>query len=184
MEIALIITLNQVHRRSCIYERRRGEARHWYQQLVFKKLQYFFFFLSSSSEERDRERNGGKRERGDWSNETAWSQPPFRSHKHPRQIFRLSRWSERPVFSPRLPAFMFHKPDRKLTSIGFYFVDNLQQKLSRSCATSVSMYIKTRMTWMVHKMLQSGGFLEARNPSYPFIQKRTSTNDLLNINHI
>lgn len=150
MEIALIIsvTLNQVHRRSCIYERRRGEAWHWYQQLVFKKLQYFFFFLSSSSEERDRERNGGKRERWDWSNETLWSQPPFRSHKHPRQIFRLSRWSERPVFSPRLPAFMFHKPDRKFTSVGFYFVDNLVFGGSGG----VSMYIKTRMTWMVHKI--------------------------------
>lgn len=144
MEIALIIsvTLNQVHRRSCIYERRRGEAWHWYQQLVFKKLQYFFFFLSSSSEERDRDRNGGKRERWDWSNETLWSQPPFRSHKHPG---KSSVFPADPSWSPRLPAFMFHKPDRKFTSVGFYFVDNL-------LLGGVSMYIKTRMTWMVHKI--------------------------------
>lgn len=38
-----------------------------------------FLFLSSSNRE-------GEAERWDWSNETAWSQPPFRSRKHAGHI--------------------------------------------------------------------------------------------------
>ena len=92
-----------------------GEARLWYQQLILQKSRvffyffFFFFFLSWAAVAVERDKRG--RVSGDWSNETAWSQPPFRSRKHPGRIFPSFLLIRTALFfSLWLPAFMFQKP--------------------------------------------------------------------------
>lgn len=130
------IKLESVDQRQLIWKKKRPDFLSW--AAVVKR----WWWRKRSKEEKKKKKNKDCEEREEeeekeeqssgWFNETAWSQPPFRSSVHRGHIFPSFLLIRTPFFSLWLPAFMFQKgrtPWQTCVDRSFCSVDDLCAKV-------------------------------------------------------